>query len=482
RAAMKSVRGRITLWLSLAMVALSALTGTGLFVYLHKTMLAEFDRSLAIRVHTLRSLVTQKPDGTYDVDIHASALPEYAKASSGEFYRLTDSAGLVLASSVGDTLREISPPEPGHTLDAMSPTGTRLRITALRYTPDLEDEDRPAAATTPAARPALLLVAARSRTAVDAQMDHVAIAIVLAVTALSVAALGSTLVITRSSLAALDDVAKQMATVNFNQPGAQFDPHAAPAELKEVVHRFNAMLQRVADTLARERRFTADVAHELRTPIAELRSAVEVAQRFPSARSSDRAIDQAGEIALQMQTLVTTLLAIVRGETVAQTLEIRPLNLHSAVERVLRRHDMPHLAEQCDAAVLADPALLQAALENAIGNALHYASDPTSVAIRCETVGDEVILAVENDQNTLTEADLSHLFEPFWRKDAARSDGQHAGLGLSLTQTYCRAMNIDISVSIPRTHRFRIAFTFARAAGEKPRTIGNRAPERVELK
>jgi two-component system sensor histidine kinase QseC len=95
--------------------------------------------------------------------------------------------------------------------------------------------------------------------------------------------------------------------------GARFPVDGLPVELQSIARRLNDLLGRLGESLARERRFSANLAHELRTPLAELRSLAECAIKWPDAR--DSAMDhEVLAIARHMETLATHLLTLARGE------------------------------------------------------------------------------------------------------------------------------------------------------------------------
>ena len=282
---------------------------------------------------------------------------------------------------------------------------------------------------------------------------------------LSLAEVGATIWTVGSGLRTLRRVAGRLATADDGRPGVGFDPSAVPSELRPVVERFNAMVVRIGETLTRERRFSADVAHELRTPIAELRSAAEVALRAPeNVDLSRRAVAQAGDIARQMQTLVTTLLAIVRQESPGPVVTPAAVSLAGLLDQTVARMAATGCPVRVDdrteedATVWADKTLVRAVLDNVIGNAVEHGTGPAVVDIERQHAS--VLLTVQNPHQGLTPTDLQHIFEPFWRKDAARSGDQHLGLGLTLTRAYCRAMGVGLAVTLPAAGQFRVELAF----------------------
>ena len=264
--------------------------------------------------------------------------------------------------------------------------------------------------------------------------------------------------------------------IDLRDSGGAFNQKDAPAELQPIIRRLNALLVRVRATIERERRFSANVAHELRTPLAELRLAADVARRMPGdAAMQHRAVAQAGEIAVQMQSMVAVLSQVVQSPDRPMVVARVPVAIEGVIRRSVARLG-PRAAEPRlqlifppmrsraagSGVVLADAALLVAVVDNLLGNALQYAPAGSQVLAAVSDDGAVVQLRVINDDATLADDDLAHLFDPFWRKDAARSGGVHVGLGLTLAKTYCDAMGASIQAS--RTAAGQFCMTVALAA------------------
>jgi two-component system sensor histidine kinase QseC len=208
----------------------------------------------------------------------------------------------------------------------------------------------------------------------------------------------------------------------------------------------------------RERRFSADVAHELRTPIAELRSLSEVALKWPpTAEESRQGFDEALGIARRMESLVAALQTIARseaGETRVQTALIRlPTFMESiwegfaagAQDRDLKvRFDLQEAPR-----VFSDPVLLESVFTNLLANAVEYTPVGGSLRVRATPVGTgTVTVAVGNDADNLTPEDVAQLFDRFWRRDLSRTDTGHSGLGLSLVRAVARTLGARVTAEL----------------------------------
>jgi two-component system sensor histidine kinase QseC len=259
------------------------------------------------------------------------------------------------------------------------------------------------------------------------------------------------------SLRPLDDLARRAATIDAQSLNLRFPTAGLPSELAAIAARLNELLQRLSVSFQRERRFTADVAHELRTPIAELRSLAEVALAGPGDPKRDTVVLQdARDIALQMERLVTSLLALSRFQSGHQAVKPEPVDVAAAINRawlplegVARQRRLQiDLGDGATGQVAADPALFDSVLRNLLENAATYTPEGGRVAISTALEGDTTTITVANTSGDLDETDRPHLFEPFWRKDAARTDGFHSGLGLALVEAMVRVMGGVVSASL----------------------------------
>ena len=249
----------------------------------------------------------------------------------------------------------------------------------------------------------------------------------------------------------------------FSAAVARLDPEhlppalrapALPQELVPLRRALDAALARVAAALQRERRFSRDVAHELRTPLAEIRIAAELAEReaAPPARAAFAAVLQSAE---RLQRTIDSLLALTRYEAGLAQPEPEPLDLAALLmQRVAQAarlgaaRDVRFAATQAgERWVLSDPALLERILDNLLQNAAAYASPDSVVQL---DFGDPAapLLQIRNAAPDLDAADLVHLGERFWRKSPARESDVHGGLGLALARTLASVLGLELRIAL----------------------------------
>jgi two-component system sensor histidine kinase QseC len=265
--------------------------------------------------------------------------------------------------------------------------------------------------------------------------------------------------IVRRGLAPLAGVAERAAHIDASSLGLRFATESLPTELLPIAHRLNDLLARLERSFERERQFTSDAAHELRTPIAELRSLAEVALKWPEGRESTRqAFCDALEIARRMEAIATGLLSLARCEDGKQTTKREPVAIKELVDELWHP-----LADQAghrqlrvafdvasDVRFVTDRSLLGLVLSNLFSNAVEYTPVGGTVRVSAEQQDGRFKLSVANTVDNLSPEDLPHLFERFWRKDTSRTSSEHAGLGLALAKAFTELLGMKVCVDLLR--------------------------------
>jgi two-component system sensor histidine kinase QseC len=241
--------------------------------------------------------------------------------------------------------------------------------------------------------------------------------------------------------------------------------------LLPVYREINELLGRVEQTIERERSFAGAAAHELRTPLAELRATAEVAIRWPESGAASSALHEILAIGREMERLVEFLLLLSRGSAGGATPDgaEAPIDevLRGALEQARGVIEQKRLNVTLDVATDQKAPVTRDALEvivrNLVENAVHYTPEGGAILVRAER-GDNGFagLLVENGPVHLSEGDLTRLFEPFWRMDGARADRTHAGLGLAVVQRIANSSGLRIT---PRLCGDRLQMQITSAAG-----------------
>jgi two-component system, OmpR family, sensor kinase len=213
-------------------------------------------------------------------------------------------------------------------------------------------------------------------------------------------------------------------------------------ELQDLGDAFNGLLARLHEAFERQRRFTGDASHQLRTPLAAMLGQIEVSlRRERSAEEYRRVLSMAHDQAAHLGQMVEMLLFLARADVEAELPGLEEIDLTGWIEGQRPRWaDHPRSADlhldlgDVPRLVRVHPPLLAQLIDNLIDNALKYSADGTPITIRLgyESDAGQVALTVEDRGLGIDAQDLPHLFEPFYRSASARRAGR-AGVGLGLS-------------------------------------------------
>jgi signal transduction histidine kinase len=214
-------------------------------------------------------------------------------------------------------------------------------------------------------------------------------------------------------------------------------------ELQDLGDAFNGLLARLQEAFERQRRFTGDASHQLRTPLAALLGQIEVAlRRERSADEYRRVLTLVHDRAAHLGQMVEMLLFLSRADAEAELPDLETLALSAWIDSQRPRwSDDPRAADLRfslgDGSHMArvHPPLLGQLLDNLIDNACKYSAAGTPITVRIGRESGLVALAVEDRGCGIDAEDLPHIFEPFYRSPRARLAGSGGvGLGLSVAQ------------------------------------------------
>ena len=461
---MTTIRGRILLMLLTGLTVVLTAGGAAVYWIAESNLMRQFDAGLETRAHTLASLVSYEPPRLVfaSEDGPAETLRE-------TYFELRTRSGEMLKRSgnLADTFlpRRAALEDDLVFDDVELPGDIGGRAVWLAFWPRVEDEDdedeeqgEEEVLTTPPNAPELIVVvAALDRGPVDRALATllgalVVVGCILAITVAVLVAVG-----VRWGLVPLDRLSRQLAGVSGKTISKRFDDAAAPRELAPIYQELNRMLDRVERILERERSFADAAAHELRTPLAELRATAEVAIRWPDTGRATASLRELLSIGREMERLVESLLLISRGNANAVPGTRDDVPLASIVQGCLNRAAGPINAKRLKLTIDLDerPTLaasrdtLEIIARNLIDNAVQYTPSDGSITIRGEDgTNGSPSLIVENGPVSLNEDDVPRMFEPFWRTEQSRSDREHVGLGLTVVHQIADASGLRVDAAL----------------------------------
>ena len=248
------------------------------------------------------------------------------------------------------------------------------------------------------------------------------------------------------------------------------DERTVPLEVAPLVASVNDLLTRLDDSIATQKRFLADAAHQLKTPLAGLRMQADLAQREgTSTEDLKRSLQQIGRASVRATHTVNQLLALARAEASGARLAHQPCNLARLTMEVVRdsvpRALDKHLDLGYDGApptapgvwVQGNPTLLKELVRNLLDNAINYtpssAAQPGVVTARvlADPPDQVVLLQVEDSGPGVPEAERELVFQPFYRALGNEADG--SGLGLPIVREIARQHGAQVLLEDARPGR-----------------------------
>ncbi len=245
------------------------------------------------------------------------------------------------------------------------------------------------------------------------------------------------------------------------------DAQAVPLEVAPLVYSVNDLLMRLKDSIATQKRFLADAAHQLKTPLAGLRMQADLAQREgASAQELKHSLRQIGRSSIRATHTVNQLLALARAEgngsatprVACDLAELTMSVVRDCVPRAIEKHiDLGYegIEVGVDGGELpGNPTLLKELIRNLVDNAINYTpsslEEPGIITARVlsDPFSKTLVLQVEDSGPGVPEAERELIFQPFYRALGTEADG--TGLGLSIVLEIAQQHNASVSMEDTR--------------------------------
>lgn len=257
----------------------------------------------------------------------------------------------------------------------------------------------------------------------------------------------------RRGLRPLGTLAREMRAIGPHQAGARIEASGYGREIAPFVAQFNAMLDRAERAYLQLEAFNADVAHELRTPLANLIGQTEVELSKPrTAEELQETLASNLEEVRRLSSLVNDMLFLSRADRGAVARRQQVDTLRADIDEVIDFHaaeiEDRRLTAQVrgDAQLRVDRALFRRAVSNLVGNAVRYARPASSIEIAVERHDDAVWLTVSNAGTPIPPGAEQDVFKRFHRLDPSRAGDNH-GLGLAIVAAIARMHGGDTRAS-----------------------------------
>jgi two-component system sensor histidine kinase QseC len=436
-----SLAGRLILSLSAGIVIALAIW---LFVYhilVRNELYGSFDETLIARMQSLAAYAVQNP-GAEGI---AEFMPEFRTQQHENYFQIWDAAGRVLAraeSGGGKDLPRQSAVMARPTFyDTTMPDGHRGRMVIQNF-PVPEDDPRQV----------VTVAMAGEISSLEELEQRLHLFIFASSAATVVVAVWIAVVSVRRSLAPVDRLSRSVSAIDVDRPYAELDISGLPSELKPVAGKIQVMTRQLIDAVARERRFARNVAHELRTPLAEARMLAEVGAMTGDCDQARSTLEEIGRTTQELEQIVESLLSLSRYESGIQKPEPEPVELATEIRREANLLEAARetrgltldLQIPNEVWVHTDAALAKRLLANLLGNAVAHAPKGSRILV---TATQDGRFEVANAAPQLTPEDLPRLGERFFRIHTDHG-GSHAGLGLSLARAIARILDLRLDLSL----------------------------------
>lgn len=448
----RSIRSRLSLWFAAQTLFGLSIVCLAIYFVTAWNFRTKQDDELDHRASLVRHLLAEN-EAARDISLMRHKLED--------FFSMEDQSSLMITTRTGSTLFRSTPPPGGHWI---------RRELAVPWQP----------ATAPADGP--LTVRIGINVAKDAQMLER-----LAWTLCAAVVLGTALVsltgfwLVRRGLRPLATLAERTAAMAPDRPNEPIAAEAFAEELRPWITQFNALLLRVQRAYVQLESFNADVAHELRTPLANLIGSTQVAlSRQRSAGEFQEVLQANLEDLERLRSIVNDMLFLARADRgeAATGLVLSPVaqEVRKTIEFFEFVLDETHAQVGIDGDVRTEArletALFRRAMSNLLQNAIEHSEPGAKIAVSLREEADATWIMVSNPGAPIAEPHLQHLFDRFYRVDAARNDGgEHHGhgLGLAIVKAVARMHGGQVSAtSAGGVNTFGFSVSRQASADERP--------------
>jgi signal transduction histidine kinase len=417
-----------------ATVVLVALTlaGAGLAFVLYRLLLAGVDDAAAGRVRDIASAL--QLDATEDLDAALLVTDQRVVA-----VQIMNASGKVVARSQS---------APGTPLVPANIIGTNLRV-GMPDDASPNSNMRISGQTVNSPRGRYTIVVGAASEPVEATVETVVVGLAVAAPIVMAVSAAATYLLVRRSMRSVDAIRARVAEISTSDLTERVPLPEHRDEISALATTMNEMLARIEAGHTAQRRFVGDASHELRSPLATIISALEVAAAHPELLDQSLATTTLMPEAHRMQSLVEDLLLLARADERGLTLRRDDIDLDDLAEG-----EAAHLRRETPLAVhtdltptrlVGDASGLSRILRNLLDNAARHAASRVEVTVRPK--GNSAVLSVGDDGPGVPEVDRARVFDRFVRLDLDRArSGGGTGLGLAIVSEIVAAHHGSVKI------------------------------------
>lgn len=434
---------------------------------------SEFDRAMTIKSGLLITLVQEDVDEV-EFDFADEFMPEFSGEFDPEYFQLWLDNEVFERSKTLELFEVNNLPkldQPLHTssiTDITLPDGRSGKMYFTTFMPQIESDVREDYGITneefAKTQKPMSLAYAVSNESLNQILWFVDIIFILTSLAAILAVKIIVVNVVERGLTPLVKLNNELQKIDFNSQISTISTENLPEELTSIANGINHFISENKALYSREKRITSDIAHELKTPIAELLSLSEVSIKFPNEKQiSDSFKSDVLEISERLKNIVNGILLLQKSSSAVelnkQDVDLKPL-LQCIIDR--ENKSAREVILNCDdelGHIQISEIAIETILSNLVSNALFYSPDNTTITILVRAISDKkVLIKITNtSSHQYTEDELAHFFEPLWQKDNSRTSSERYGLGLAIVKSYCD--NIGAKLTVELEPENKVAFS-----------------------
>ncbi len=251
-------------------------------------------------------------------------------------------------------------------------------------------------------------------------------------------------------------VSNKIQAVSSADLSIRLDPHLVPKELTKLVLSFNSMIEKIEDVFTRQINFSADIAHEMRTPITNLVTQTQIVLGKKRTNEELKDVLYSGlEEYERLSKMITDMLFLAQADDNRLIPEKNDINIKDEIETVFEYFE--YLVEEKEIklqikgearAILGDKSMLRRVITNLISNAIRYTPAGKAITVLLDNVKDNIRIIIDNPGEPISAEHLPRLFDRFYRIDKSRQrKNEGSGIGLAIVKSIIQAHGGQISVT-----------------------------------
>jgi heavy metal sensor kinase len=425
---------RLTLWYLLLFAVAQTIFGLGMWAILRHNLYDIADDALESQIDDVQRLLKAQKAGATPGEIQEELTKTYSLEHSGDYLQIQDQQGLWTYRSAFFESREVAGAEPTE-LQRPLYQDRELDHKSFRFLSEVLDID---------GRRYVVQIGVREGDVLETLMLFRRYLLVFA-PFLLLAASGGGYWLSRRALAPVDALVRTAQNITGTNLSNRLEHLETGDEMQRLSDTLNEMLCRIESAFLKVSQFTADASHELRTPIALIRTEAEIALRKSRDEAEYReALWHVLSEAERTSTLIESLLALARADAGRESLNLQPVDLRKITRDAIQDWSPRVLAHklifeenipEAPLVVVGDANSLIRLLNILFDNAIKYTPPPGTIELTLKNTDQRAVLTIRDTGIGIRQEDLHKVFERFYRADKARSrELGGSGLGLAIAK------------------------------------------------